>query len=72
MDEKAAKLGNDLRQILYEGSGRSELHTYVNYAYGDESLQNMYGYEEWRQERLLSLKNKYDPDRKFSFYSPIA
>ena len=72
LDEKAAKLGNDLRQILYEGSGRSELHTYVNYAYGDESLQNMYGYEEWRQERLLSLKNKYDPDRKFSFYSPIA
>ena len=72
LDEQAAQLGTDLRQILYEGSGRSEMHTYVNYAFGDETLQNLYGYEQWRQDRLLSLKNKYDPDRKFSFYSPIA
>ncbi|KAI1496581.1 FAD binding domain protein [Biscogniauxia marginata] len=72
LDKAAAKLGNDLRQILYEGTGKSELHTYVNYAFGDEKRENWYGYEQWRQERLLALKNKYDPLRKFSFYAPIA
>lgn len=45
LEKTAAKLGEGLRQILYEGSSRrSELHTYVNYAFGDESLRNMYGY----------------------------
>lgn len=72
LEKTAATLGEDLRQILHEGSGQSELHTYVNYAFGDESTRNMYGYEQWRQDRLLSLKNKYDPERKFSFYAPIA
>ncbi|KAI0376618.1 FAD binding domain protein [Hypomontagnella monticulosa] len=72
LDQKAMKLGNDLRRILHEATGREELHTYVNYAIGSETKQNWYGYESWRQERLLELKNKYDPQRKFSFYAPIA
>ncbi|KAL7625748.1 hypothetical protein AAE478_004971 [Parahypoxylon ruwenzoriense] len=71
LDKKAAKLGEDLRQILHEGSGRSELHTYVNYAFGAETKQNWYGYEQWRQERLVALKKKYDPHGKFNFYAPI-
>lgn len=58
--------------IIHEGTGRSEMHTYVNYAYGDEAKENWYGHEKWRQERLLTLKNKYGPKRKFSFYAPIA
>ncbi|GAW23817.1 hypothetical protein ANO14919_133940 [Xylariales sp. No.14919] len=69
---KATDFGKRLRQIIYEGTGRSELHSYVNYAFGDETPQNWYGYERQRQQRLLGLKNKYDPDRKFSFYAPIA
>ncbi|KAI0910044.1 hypothetical protein F4823DRAFT_591970 [Ustulina deusta] len=72
LDQTAAKLGEDLRQILYEGSQRTELHTYVNYAFGDETKQNWYGYEKWRQDRLSALKKKYDPQGKFSFYAPIA
>ncbi|KAI4863360.1 hypothetical protein F4820DRAFT_377945 [Hypoxylon rubiginosum] len=72
LDRAAAKLGNDLRQILYEGTNRSGLHTYVNYAFGDEKTVNWYGYEQWRQEKLLALKNKYDLLRKFNFYAPIA
>jgi hypothetical protein len=72
LDQIAHDLGESLRQILYEGSGSDELHSYVNYAFGDETKQNWYGYEQWRQDRLLALKNKYDPDRKFSFYAPIA
>ncbi|TGJ83285.1 hypothetical protein E0Z10_g5504 [Xylaria hypoxylon] len=70
--QKATDFGKRLRQILYEGTGKSELHSYVNYAFGDETPQNWYGYEQHRQQRLLRLKNKYDPDRKFSFYAPVA
>ncbi|KAI1453281.1 FAD-binding domain-containing protein [Annulohypoxylon moriforme] len=72
LDKKAVELGENLRRILHEASGREEMHTYVNYAYGEETKQNMYGYEQWRQDKLLELKNKYDPQRKFSFYAPIA
>ncbi|KAI8632202.1 putative FAD-dependent oxygenase [Xylariaceae sp. FL1651] len=72
LSQKAADFGNSLRQILHDGTGRSELHAYVNYAFGDETPKNWYGYEHPRQQRLLSLKNKYDPDRRFSFYAPIA
>lgn len=71
LDEKAAKLGESLRQILYESSGRKELYAYVNYAYGTETPENLYGYEEWRQKRLRSLKAKYDPEGRFNFYGPI-
>lgn len=71
-DQEAAQLGNQLRQILRKGSGREELHAYVNYAYGDETPQQWYGSEEWRQDRLQALKKKYDPEGKFSFYAPIA
>ncbi|KAI2465645.1 FAD binding domain protein [Annulohypoxylon bovei var. microspora] len=72
LDRKAVELGESLRRIIHEATGREEMHTYVNYAYGEETKQNMYGYEQWRQDRLLELKNKYDPQRKFSFYAPIA
>ncbi|KAE8149095.1 FAD-binding domain-containing protein [Aspergillus avenaceus] len=72
LDQKAAQLGNQLRQILHEASGESEIRAYVNYAYGDETPEQWYGSEEWRQSRLRSLKNKYDPEGRFSFFGPIA
>jgi hypothetical protein len=71
-DEEVKQLGTRLREILWEGTGSEELHTYVNYAYGDEGPQSWYGYEGWRQEKLRMLKNKYDPKGRFSFYAPIA
>lgn len=72
LDEKAAKLGNELRQILHKGTGRKHVPAYVNYAYGDEGPKEWYGSETWRQSRLQSLKKKYDPNGMFSFYAPIA
>ncbi|KAM3427267.1 hypothetical protein NHJ13734_009045 [Beauveria thailandica] len=72
LDKKAAEFGESLRQALHHGSGRSEMHTYVNYAYGDESLKSVYGYEDWRQEKLKELKSMYDPHGRFNFYAPIA
>lgn len=45
--------------------------TYVNYAFGTEPLEQMYGHEPWRLEKLRSLKNKYDPFGRFNYYNPI-
>ncbi|KAJ3578451.1 hypothetical protein NPX13_g2106 [Xylaria arbuscula] len=71
LEDEAKCIGNQLRTILREGSGREELHAYVNYAYGDESAKGWYGHETWRQERLKELKMKYDPNYRFSFYAPV-
>lgn len=72
LDKKAAALGESIRQIFYKSSGREELHAYVNYAYGTETTKTTFGYEPWRQEKLRSLKAKYDPKGRFNFYAPIA
>jgi hypothetical protein len=71
-DNAVEKLGNELREIIREGTGCEELHTYVNYAYGTEGPESWYGYETSRQDRLKALKDKYDPKGQFSFYAPIA
>lgn len=68
---EAEEFGNKLRDILLEGTGDEELRSYVNYAAGDEGVRSWYGYEPWRLERLQELKQKYDPEEKFSFYAPI-
>jgi hypothetical protein len=71
LDKKAADLGQRLRNVLFEASGRDEIRAYVNYAYGSETTEQLYGAEEWRQQRLSALKKKYDPKGRFSFYAPI-
>jgi hypothetical protein len=71
LDPIAVKFGKDVRHILHEADGNSELHTYVNYAHGDETMQEMYGYENWRQQKLRALKREYDPLGRFNFYAPI-
>lgn len=71
-DKKAAALGQRLRSILHEASGRRDMHAYVNYAYGDETPQQWYGSAKWRQDKLRGLKAKYDPEGRFSFYAPLA
>jgi hypothetical protein len=72
LDNQAASIGNNLREILRSGSGKKELDAYVNYAYGNEGPQAWYGSDSTRQKRLKDLKNKYDPCGSFSFFAPIA
>ena len=57
---------------MVEGSGSKQLRAYVNYAFGDESLPEMYGDEPWKMQRLRELKRKYDPKGRFNFYAPIG
>jgi len=72
LDAKAIAFGDNFRQALHIADGSSEMHTYVNYAHGDETLQETYGYEPWRVARLQTLKSKYDPKGQFDFYAPIS
>lgn len=46
--------------------------TYVNYAFGDEPLEQMYGYEPWRLAKLRALKAVYDPKGMFNYYNPFV
>lgn len=68
--ERADYHGKKMRDAVVNGSG-GKLHAYVNYANGDEGMGAMYGYEEWRLERLRGLKERYDPKRRFGWYAPI-
>ncbi|KAF2261385.1 FAD-binding domain-containing protein [Lojkania enalia] len=63
-----------IRDALYEGviQANGKRHTYVNYAIGDEPKQEVYGYEDWRWEKLTGLKRTWDPMNRFRFYNPIV
>lgn len=72
LDDEAARFGEELRQILLKGSGETELRAYINYAHGDEKLEEIYGHDAWRLEKLRRLKREYDPKNRFGFYAPIV
>jgi FAD/FMN-containing dehydrogenase len=71
LDREAEAWGDKIRRALVNASGKP-LHAYVNYAYGDEGAEALYGYEPWRLERLRALKAQYDPHGKFDYYNPIT
>ncbi|KAK6218305.1 Type I Iterative PKS [Pestalotiopsis sp. IQ-011] len=64
----ANSLGPELRSDFAATSGYDGLTVYVNYAAGDESLEQIYGD---KLPRLASLKAKYDPDNVFKFYHAL-
>ncbi|KAF1941720.1 FAD-binding domain-containing protein [Clathrospora elynae] len=70
LDATAWEIGSKIQSALLEGNG-GNLEAYVNYARGDESMEELYGYEPWRLEKLRRLKKKYDPHGRFNFYAPI-
>lgn len=59
------------QQQQQEQQRLQQAHAYVNYAYGDESVREMYGRDEARLARLRGLKRKWDPQNRFGFYNPI-
>lgn len=72
LDAAAISWGEETREMVHAGQAPgSDLNVYVNYAFGSETLQSMYGYEPWRLAKLEGLKNEWDPHGKFSFYMPI-
>ncbi|KAI0126049.1 hypothetical protein BJ170DRAFT_725845 [Xylariales sp. AK1849] len=55
LDEHAIEAEKHLGRILLEGSGFSNLYAYVNYAHGDQTIEELYGHEAWRIQKLESL-----------------
>lgn len=54
-----------------EVSGYDKMVIYQNYAHDDEPLSALYGYEQWRHERLSALKRKFDPHGLFNGYHAV-
>ena len=67
--------GEEIRQMAYQGTDPAHtgkrLTTYMQYAVGSERLEQLYGWEPWRLEKLGRLKREWDPEGKFSFYNGI-
>jgi hypothetical protein len=70
LDETAFGFGSRMRGAMLKNTGKPLL-AYVNYARGDEKLEEIYGHEHWRLKKLKKLKAEYDPFGRFNFYAPI-
>ncbi|KAJ4304906.1 hypothetical protein N0V90_000434 [Kalmusia sp. IMI 367209] len=64
-DVASTALGLELRDDLVATSGFPELTVFVNYAHGDEKLEQIYGKE--KLPRLAALKKTWDPQQVFSW-----
>ncbi|KAF5656998.1 hypothetical protein FCIRC_13432 [Fusarium circinatum] len=65
MDNALIRFGEEIRRDVAATSGYSEITTFVNYAHGDETLEQIYGKE--KLARLAALKKIWDPKEVFSF-----
>lgn len=63
--EIANNFAKELRSDLVATSGYSGLSAYVNYAWGDETLEQIYRKD--KLQRLKTLKKKWDPNNVFRF-----
>ena len=65
----ANKLGNELRNELALTSGYPELSVILNYARGDEKIEQIYGKD--KLPRLARLKRTWDPHNVFAYNHPL-
>ncbi|KAH8588215.1 FAD-binding domain-containing protein [Bisporella sp. PMI_857] len=71
LDAFATEWADQTLELFRKGSGVPTA-TYVNYAEGNEPIEQMYGREPWRLKKLRSLKAQYDPFGRFNYYNPIT
>lgn len=71
LDSVAERWLRNSTAVLHANSGFERPAVYLNYAQGDEGVGAMYGYEQWRLDRLAALKREYDPWGVFNAYHPI-
>ena len=62
-------LSKNLRTSWTATSGYGGLTCYVNYAHGDETLEQKYGAR--KLPRLAALKQKWDPNNVFAFNNAV-
>lgn len=62
-------LALELRETWAKNSGYPDLSVYINYARGDEKLEQRYGAR--KLPRLAALKKKWDPSEVFRFNNAL-
>jgi hypothetical protein len=62
---------NAVSDALFRSVEQNKRHTYVNYAVGGETNQQIYGYD-WRVEKLARLKRDWDPENRFGYFNPVV
>ncbi|KAI0143689.1 hypothetical protein GGR57DRAFT_518168 [Xylariaceae sp. FL1272] len=67
VEELADKKGKEIRGDFVATSGYPELAVYVNYAHGDESLEQIYGAK--KLPRLAALKKQWGPNNVFAHHN---
>lgn len=73
LDDQAVDYVNTMRDIYVKGlTAEHPVNSYVNYASGFESQEDVYGHEPWRLDKLRRLKREFDPFERFSFYVPVT
>ncbi|KAI4117113.1 MAG: hypothetical protein LQ345_002587 [Seirophora villosa] len=70
-DMVALEYGRQIRDAFHAGQPGRQLNAYVNYASGNETVEQVYGHDDWRLEKLRRLKGEWDPRDRFGFYHPI-
>ncbi|KAI9645413.1 hypothetical protein NHQ30_006152 [Ciborinia camelliae] len=68
LDQAAEAFGTKVRDLWRSTDGLKENSTYINFAFGDESLPTVYGNN---VARLQQLKQKYDPCNRFDQWFPL-
>lgn len=63
--EVADNFAKELRSDLAATSGYPGISAYVNYAWGDETYEQVFRAD--KLPRLLALKQKWDPENVFGF-----
>ena len=71
IEQDAWDWAREVRDQWNEGQPGRPIDAYVNYANGFEPVEQMYGHEAWRLDKLRGLKAKYDPSNRFRYYNPI-
>ncbi|KAK6367981.1 hypothetical protein LTS17_010134 [Exophiala oligosperma] len=69
MDREVQAYGSGIRNMFKNTSGFNPDKMYINFAYGDEPLEEIYGDS---LPRLRTLKKQWDPNGKFNQWFPIV
>lgn len=69
VEEAAVSTAKELRSKFVATSGYDNLAVYLNYAFGDETVEEVYGAS--KLPRLAQIKKEYDPNNVFTFNNPL-
>ncbi|KAI0158055.1 FAD-binding domain-containing protein [Hypoxylon sp. FL1284] len=65
----ANDLGREIRDAFFATSGFPEPAVYLNYAHGDEKIEQIYGGD--KMPRLAALKKQWDPENVFKYNNAL-